>query len=93
MKRDQKRSQEKISAQMDARVRSIEDVRKGVEAQILTLQKTNAELTSKYVSTPYALQLFYVDFYIGYVNNYLAARRKGSAPATSNRERNFTTKL
>jgi len=47
LKKDSKRTQEKMSNQMDTKIRNIDETRKGAEVQIDALTRTNAELLSR----------------------------------------------
>lgn len=47
MKRESKKSQEKLSTQMDTKLRNIDETRKGAELQIEVMSRTNADLMAK----------------------------------------------
>lgn len=49
MKRESKKNQEKLSNQMDTKLRNIDETRKGAELQIEVMSRTNADLMAKYV--------------------------------------------
>ena len=49
MRRETRQKQDKISHQMDSKIRNIDETRKGAELQIEVLTRTNAELISRQV--------------------------------------------
>jgi hypothetical protein len=46
-KRENRKNQDKMSSQMDTKIRNIDETRKGAELQIDVLSRTNADLIAR----------------------------------------------